>query len=175
MSFIVENKVFWRRIVLALFILSLLGPWMYDRLNVPAEYSCGKPSFRLEGDFCGYPMSGFHALAWSIGGFFYMVVDLIQGDFFGQTRELLVGLFLFPILPFFSTLLLIWKKDSHRLQIINLFAWGLGCILPLLILILEWNLQTIHLWGLWLYIVLAISALIFETSTLRSNAKNATN
>jgi len=174
MSFIVEDKVFWHRIILALFILSLLGPWMYDRINVPAEYPCEKPFIRLEGDFCGYPMSEFLIGFPFTGRFFIILWELITGTFTGQARELFVGLFLLPILPFFTTILLIWKKETRRLQMIDLVAWILALIPTLTVFIFLIKLQTIYLWGLWLYILLAISALIFEISVLKSTSKNAT-
>ena len=36
MSFVVEHKVWLRIFALALFILSMLGPWTFDLVNVPA-------------------------------------------------------------------------------------------------------------------------------------------
>ena len=174
MSLMVENKVFWRKIILALFILSLLGPWMYDRINVPAEYPCEKPFIRLEGDFCGYPMSEFLIGFPFTGRFFIILWELITGTFTGQARELFVGLFLLPILPFFTTILLIWKKETRRLQTIDLVAWILTLIPTLTVFILQIKHQVIHLWGLWLYIVLAISALIIEILILKFNSKNTT-
>ena len=162
MSFIVENKVFWRRIVLALFILSLLGPWMFDRIYVPAEYTCSTPTFRLEGDFCGYPMSGFLIVFPFTGRFFIILWELITGIFTGQARELFVGLFLLPTLPFFTTILLIWKKETRRLQTIDLVAWILALIPTLTVFITQIKDPVIRLWGLWLYILAAVSAVIVE-------------
>lgn len=163
MSFTVENKVFWRRIVLALFILSLLGPWIYDQLNVPAKYPCAGPSFRLEGDYCGYPMSGFLVFSMLIGRFFIILWELITGTFTGQARELFVGLSLPPIIPFFTTALSIWKKETHRLQTINLVAWILACVSTMMFIFYLKDHLVINLWGLWLYVVMAVGAIIIET------------
>jgi len=113
---------------------------MFEQINVPAKYACGKPSIRLEGDFCGFPLSGFQ--------FFSLFI--------------LVGLSLLLLIPFFTTLLVIWKKDSRRLQTINLSMWSLALILALLLFVLQLQDKVFYLWGLWLYIVLAICTLIVE-------------
>jgi hypothetical protein len=113
---------------------------MFDQINVPAEYACDEPFIRLEGDFCGYPLSGLQ--------FFSLFT--------------VVGLSLLLLIPFFTTLLLIWKKDSLRLQTINLSVWGLALILTLLLFVIQLKDKVFYLWGLWLYIVLAICTLIVE-------------
>jgi len=175
MPYTVKNEDFWRKLVLALFILSMLGPWAFDLLNVPAQYPCGWPTVRLEGDFCGYPMSGIGALLWATGGFFYIINDLIKGNIAARIPELITLIFTWlVILPFFSTLLLIWNKNSRRLQTINLIAWGLAGIPALVMFILQTNRdQLVHfsyyLWGLWLYILVAIGTVIFEILVSRSN------
>ena len=175
MSFIAGNKVWWRTLVLALFIISMLGPWMFDLLNVPAQYPCGKPSVRLYGDFCGYPMSGFEVIKWANSGFLYFLDELLEGNIAGRIINLILPLYSWLIiLPFFSILLLIWNKNSRRLQTINLIAWGLACILTLTLFILQTKeRQFIHtfylLWGIWLYILIAIGTIIFEILGLRSN------
>jgi hypothetical protein len=57
-SWLNEGKRIWRVITLAVLLLAILGPWAFDRTNVPAEFPCTGPHIRLEGDFCGIPMSG---------------------------------------------------------------------------------------------------------------------
>jgi hypothetical protein len=113
MSWINENRNIIRATALPLFLLAILGPWMYDLIHVPAEYTCGKPFIRLDGDYCGAPMSGFQFFSWFAGGFFYIVMELIAGTFSGRAREFLAALSLLPLFPFFSTLLLLWKKASQ--------------------------------------------------------------
>jgi len=177
MSLIIENKVWWRKLVLALFVISMLGPWAFDLLNVPAQYPCDMPSVRLYGDFCGYPMSGFGAVKWAAGGFFYILDELIKGNFAARIPELIIPIYAWIIiLPFFSILLLIWNKNSRRLQTINVIVWGLACLPTLTMIILQTNrdqfVQYFYLlWGLWLYILLAIGTIIFEILVLRSNTK----
>jgi hypothetical protein len=177
MSIIGKNKVLLRMLVLALFIISMLAPWAFDQLNVPAQYDCNKPSVRLYGDFCGSPMSGFGAFIWLAGGFFYMLDELIKGNIAARIPEFIFSIYAWIIiLPFFSMILLIWKKNSRRLQTINLVAWGLACLLTLAGFILQTNRdQFVHyfylLWGAWLYILVAIGTIIFEILALRSNTK----
>jgi hypothetical protein len=164
-----DNRVFIRITTLVLFTLSMLGPWMFERINVPAEYDCGKPYIRLESDFCGYPMPGFQVLPWFSVSFMEILVQMSRGTFTGRARELLIGLAILPLLPFFSTLLLMWKKDSRRLRTINLVAWSLALIPPLTIFILEINRQIVQLWGLWLYILVAVGAVIIEILLMKTD------
>lgn len=58
MFWINENKTIWRMIILFLLLIAFIGPWTYEQIHVPAQYECTPPNFRLEGDFCGTPLSG---------------------------------------------------------------------------------------------------------------------
>ncbi|HQU37277.1 MAG TPA: hypothetical protein PLR65_11905 [Anaerolineales bacterium] len=132
---------------LILFVVALLGPWTFDVINVPAEYECSEPFIRLSGDFCGMPMSGFQFLwLWIV-----------------------IGLSIPFLLPFFTTLLLLWKKDARRLRTIHLIAWALALILALVIFIGQTNDPIIRLWGLWLYILLAVGAILIEYLASKNN------
>ncbi len=66
MSWINKHKRVWRVAILVLLLVAIMGPWTFDRINVPSEYPC---SVRLEGDFCGTPMSGIWIFSWIIGGY----------------------------------------------------------------------------------------------------------
>ncbi|MBL8107912.1 MAG: hypothetical protein JNJ72_20255, partial [Anaerolineales bacterium] len=116
-----QNISIIRVVVLLLLILALLGPWAFDQINVPAEYDCS-PFIRLNGDFCGMPMSGIRFFQLWVGGFFYMLFELISGKFMGQGQEFLLVLAILPLLPFFTTLLLLWKKDARQLRTAHLIA-----------------------------------------------------
>lgn len=164
-----ENKVFWRGFILALLIVSMLGPWAYDKISVPAEYPCEWPVVRLYGDFCGMPFSWFSGFLLFAGDLFHILRAVVTGTFTGRGRELFVlVLLILPILPFFSTLLLLWKKDLPTLRKVHLIAWGLGCIFPLFILFVERNVRFSILWGPWLYLLVAVSAVIFEILICRT-------
>jgi hypothetical protein len=180
MSLVVENKVWGRKLALTLFIISMVGPWAFDLLAVPAKFPCSAPSVRLNGDFCGYPMSGFVSFVWASGSFFYILEDLIHGNIAARIPEFITLIQVWMIvLPFFSLLLLLWNKNSPRLQVINLIVLGLACLSALTIFIQQSDRDQLVnlsylLWGVWLYILAAIAAIIFETLAFRSMIKPGT-
>jgi hypothetical protein len=155
----------------------MLGPWMFDLINVPAEFTCSKPNVRLYGDFCGLPLSGFEFFKLFIGGFFYMLFTLTTGSFLNYPRELLVGRYVLSLIPVITSLLLLWKKETRLLPTINLIAWILALIPPLLMFMLlavQRSGYIFRLWGLWLYILVAISTVAFEINKFRSERKSVT-
>ena len=178
MSFINENKFLLRIIVLAIFIIAMLGTWTFDMINVPAQYVCDKPFVRLYGDYCGSPMSGFGAIQWFTSGFSYTLAELIKGNFAAQIPELIaLILVLIILLPFFSNLLLIRSRTSLRLQTINVIVWAIAFLPTFSMFVSQSNrdefVQFLYLqWGLLLYVLLAIGTLIFEIMLLRMNVKS---
>jgi len=165
---ILERKQTLRVASLALLILALIGSWTYDVIYVPAEYACSPPTIRLEGDYCGMLLSGIRVIFFLLEAFVSISVGFLTGTavFADRAREYLFTLFfLFPLLPFFSTALVIFKSNSHRRQIFNLLSWGLALIIGS-----YWSLITIatphpekwRLWGIWSYMVLTIGVLILE-------------
>ena len=162
----IKHKNILRQAALALLIISLLGPWMFDLINVPAEYPCDEPFVRLEGDFCGLPLSGFQFFKWFTGGLLYIIIDVVKGTFTGRSRELLAVLSIRPRIPFVTTILLLWR-DTPRLQIINLVAWILALIPTLTIFIFQIKDQAFRLWGLWLYILVAVGAVVLEIALMK--------
>ncbi|HEX5837201.1 MAG TPA: hypothetical protein VFY26_05170 [Anaerolineales bacterium] len=163
MTWLSRDRSLVRFTLVILLVISILGPWAFDRIYVPDEYTCESPFVRIDGDFCGSPMSWLSLFSWFTDGFLTTLRHLIAGLFAGQAREFLaVLLVMLPVLPFFSTLLLMWRKNSARLKTMHLIAWGLGCLFPLLIIAFEWDGPVLKLWGLWLYFLLAIGALLVE-------------
>ena len=166
MSWPSEHKRGWRLVILGLLLIAFVGPWAFDLINVPSEYSCSAPFIRLRGDYCGTPLSGLGILPALVGEFINIVVGLVTGamvitDLGRRFLFILSALLLF--LPFFSTLLLILPGNRQRQQIIHLVVWGLATVSSLWWLLLspaEWLPS--QLWGLWLYIGLAPSMLIVE-------------
>jgi len=126
--------------------VAIMGPWVFDRISVPSEYAC-TPNVRLEGDFCGIPMPGIWILF-----------------VFGSFSPLLP---LPIVLPFISTLLLIWSGERRRWQVFHVIAWGLAAIFSgaLLVMSRRSGLDA-ALWGVWLYVGLAASALMLEVLML---------
>ena len=173
-----KNKQIWRIASLGLLVLALVGPWTYDVIYVPAKYPCKPPDIRLEGDYCGVPLSGIQVISFLLEAFVSISVGFVTGTavFADRAREyLLTLLFLFPLLPFFSTALVIFKSNSRRQQIFHLLTWSLAFILCsywFLITIVNPHPQKWRLWGLWTYLVSAISVLILEIYT-RTAKKDA--
>ena len=167
MSWISENRNMIRTLALVAFLLAMLGPWMYDPIYVPAEYACSAPIIRLEGDFCGLPMSGFRVLTWFVPGFIGMLSRLFNPtnpDAYSprMVQYLTALFFIFPIFPFVGNLLMVFKHESQRLQTTNLIFWGIACVLTLPLLISGLGVQADKLWGLWIYIGLTICMSIIE-------------
>ncbi len=74
-----EYKRALRVALLILLLVAIAGPWAYDRVNVPAEYPCTAPFVRLEGDFCGSPLSGAWVLFTITGALANIVVGVVTG------------------------------------------------------------------------------------------------
>lgn len=167
MSWITEHQRTTRIVFIALLVVAFVGPWVFDRVNVPAEFECSEPAIRLEGDFCGHPMNGFQFIRWLGGGYKSIIESVLSGDFSFpvQGHELWIGvLLLFPILPVVSTLLL--RGDRPRMQVFSIIAWGLALYVGLF-LALNHHPALWKAWGLWLFILLAIAALILEILFLK--------
>lgn len=154
-----------RLFALLLFLAALTGPWMFDRIFVPAKYGC---DYRLDGDFCGIPMSGFQVLSW-------VAVGVVDASFDASDRPriaeyLVILFFLFPVVPFISNALMILKQKSQGLQFVNLICWTLACVLFLPLLMSGLNAQANHLWGLWLYVGLTITMVGTEAILVKRKA-----
>ena len=165
MSWINQHQRNWRIALLVLMVVAFMGPWAFDRVNVPSEYECSAPYIRLVGDFCGVPASGFRVC----GGIISISVGLVTGEFvlFEMDREILISLLLLsPFLPVFSTLFLILRGDHQRGQVFTIIAWVLAICGSLFLGLNLYPIVSWAVWGLWLYIGLAASALILEIIVL---------
>jgi hypothetical protein len=115
------------------------------------------------------PMSGIWLYRWMISGFISAAAELVTGTmrFVDWIREFLFSLILFlPLLPLFSTTLLILRGDHRRRQLFNIAAWGLGVGSGLLMGLSNYPKLFYVLWGVWLYALLAISMFILEILAL---------
>jgi hypothetical protein len=177
MSFIIKTSVLRHTLVLALFLVSMLGPWMFELIPVPAQYACATPSVRLYDDFCGYPRSGFETIKWFGRGVSYILGELIKGNFAEPIHALIFLICaLVVVLPFFSNFLLIGKRNSPRLQTMNVIVWGVACLPTLTMFILQTHrgqfVQLFYLlWGLGLFILLAMSTMLVEIVVVRLGNK----
>ena len=137
MSWIGKNKVVWRIATVVMAFVAMMGPWVYDRISVPAEYACSAPNVRLDGDFCGIPLTGVWIYSWWV---VHAMVGASEGLLRGAVslvdwaRGLLWCLsWCLFLLPFVSTLLLILRGDRRRRQVLHLMAWGLTAGLGVMI------------------------------------------
>ncbi len=174
MSWMNDHKREWRVVVLVLLLVSIIGPWIFDQIVVPSEYACLAPAIRLAGDYCGIPMSGIWILSAAAGVLVNIVVELVPGTtaFTDRFRELsfsLLGLLL--VLPFFSTLFLIVRGDRQHQLVFHVAAWSLAFGVGLWLAISSYPNLFWVLWGVWLYVGLAASVLIFEVGMLAVRRK----
>lgn len=162
-----ENQRIWRGIVLGLLLVALGGPWVFDQINVPAQYACSAPFIRLEGDFCGVPLSGF----WILGAAGLSVVGLLSGaaDLSEAWRP-----FLFLIglgLPLMTTAVLLLRGHQHRWIGFQIASFVLVVGLLLLSGLFSDPRQALVLWGASLYLAVAASTLIVEGLGLAARSR----
>lgn len=153
-----------------LFVVALIGPWVYERVNVPAQYPCTAPNIRLEGDFCGVPLTGGFALWTLVKDIPGLVMGLISGAFgLVEATSALVAFGLVGLIVAAPIVSLIWAMaDRGRrlwpLGLIGLWAVTLGLMLVLGTAPYARPLWAV--WGVWLYAGVAAVALVFEALSL---------
>jgi len=181
MIWIKKYRSVWRVSVLILLLVAFVGPWAFDRINVPAKYDCS-PYIRLEGDFCGSPLSGIRMLVWMFTWIIDGVINIVTGFFANKIAlapigfefliSLLNGLLIFLlILPIINTIRLFTRGVHPRRQLFTIISWVLAIGASLF-----WGLSNYPkvywaAWGIWLYMGLAVSALILEMLLILSNRK----
>jgi len=156
-----KHKSAIRRAFLMVFIVSIFGPWGFDRHSVPADIPC---DFRLYGDFCGTPIPAVGGIFMSLSIFFQSISDLSRHTLLYNER-LLNGLWLLNLFPIFTTIIILWIRETRFIRTINLIAWILAFISTLtafILLFLKIKGLVFWLFGLWLYILLAISVVVIE-------------
>ena len=164
-----KYKTVWRVGVLVLLLVAIAGPWAFDLIHVPSQYRCSAPIVRLEGDSCGVPLRGTTVISLMAGVLVNVSIEVVTGAIGPADRagEFVFGLFLFLVaLPVFSTLLLILRGDRRRWQVFTIVAWGLAVDIGLLLGLSSYPRLFWLLWGIWLYVGVASTALILEVLTL---------
>jgi hypothetical protein len=160
MTWIQKHRRHWRIAIIALLMVAFMEPWVLERLYIPAEYEC---PIRLDGDFCGLPQSGISLLFWLGSGF---AAGLFTGEISNPERIrefLLISLFiLLPLLPVLGTLLLITDQDNQRKQGFAIVFWILAIGFGIFIGMDNYPGLFWEVWGIWLYVAVAICALILE-------------
>ena len=100
-----------RGALIAVFVVSMAGPWVYDRIMVPAQFACSAPFIRLDGDFCGTPMSGFHLITLHLGPFLeFMLHAPSAGGPSAVALLTVVAPVIALVLPAITTLLVVWAR-----------------------------------------------------------------
>jgi len=166
MAFIQKYRTIGRLALLVLLGISFVGPWFFDEpIFIPADYECNLGLVRLEGDFCGLPTSFLQ--------YFWMIIvsslSTIRADVSGSLildewwhACLFVFMFFHPVLPFFSNFLLLWKPKHRSLRIFNWITWGVAALIALAFAIFSSDMLNPALWGIWLYRVVVLLALVWE-------------
>jgi hypothetical protein len=159
MSWIGERQRIWRTAILVLLVISFIGPWTGDRINVPEEYACSFPYLRTESDMCD--MIGVVGV---VSGVFRLAHASVNGTLaptdLTQTLLFLGSYLLFLLLVLTTLLFILRPKRRHKLQ---LLAWGLA-IIPIIFWGLIEAFPPSWMWGRRLYIGVAIVALLLELS-----------
>ena len=165
-----ENTRTWRIVILVLLVLAIMGPWGFDRTNVPAEFACNPPHIRLEGDFCGSPISGIRSLSWMFIGIPSFLLGWFTGEIDPNQALQSFGFILATILlllPIFNLLFILIRGAQPRFQKYHLVVCGLDFSMVLILGILNHPKFFYALWGIWLYIGLMISILVLEGILLK--------
>jgi hypothetical protein len=160
------NRNVWRVIVFLCLILAIIGPWWFDQIYVPSKYTCSSPFIRLEGDFCGKPMSGIWIFVFLASRVFELALEMFSGaiilsDVVSSILQILLYILLaiVLVLPLITTWLLILRGNHQRLRGLHIVAWFVGILCVIYAFGIPWPWA---LWGLWLYMGVAVSALTLE-------------
>jgi len=171
-----QRERIWRLFVIGLLLLAILGPWAFDPIFVPAEYPCKTPFIRLEGDLCGTPMSGSYMLREIVSEFIVRMGGILRGALppIDSGRDYIFTLFLgafLIVLPLLSNLVLVLAGNRRPWQFFNVVACGLALGLALLVGFVAYSKPYWELWGAWLYIGVAITAVLVEVLILNGTLR----
>jgi hypothetical protein len=170
MTWINNHKRLWRTAVLLLLIVSITGPWIFDKIWVPAEFICRPPNLRIDQNYCGLPTPGIQFFFFVISSFFLAISSMVTGEmaFLGFVRELLFSaLFLLFLLPLLTTFSLILRGNNQSKFAV--LVCGVAASVGIFVILADNGRQIWPVWGIWLYIGLAVVALVLELSLLRVN------
>ena len=165
MDWIIQHRSWVGIAVAAALVIAIVGPWAYTRDGVPPAEWCQPPLILLEDGSCVGRNSGAYFLLLSIIGFPAGILQILSGEL--VLSELLrysvfplffTGMFLLPVI---STLLLLRCASSLKRRTFYVIAWGLAAGLGLLQALTAEAIHPAHLWGIWLYILLALGLLAF--------------
>jgi hypothetical protein len=156
------HKNTWRLIAIVSLAVSLSGPWVFDRIAVPAPHECTAPWVRLTDDLCGIPVS-------PVG----FILEQIQ---YTPSLASLFPFLLLPLalaIPIITTLVLILLKEFkpwkivHIVVLILLTATGIFYVYSAI-----GSTAQAALWGVWLYLITLLILLVLEIVTLRIRSRH---
>jgi hypothetical protein len=153
-----NNSQIWRGFVLGLLLVALMGPWVFEQINVPAQYACSAPFIRLEGDFCGVPVSGI----WILGVVGLSVVGLQGGAVILSEVGRSILILAVLGLPLISTAVVLLRGSRRRWIGFQLATFGLTAGMLLLSGLFSASNRTPVLWGPWLYLAVVGVTLLLE-------------
>jgi hypothetical protein len=170
MSWISRTRTIWRLAVLILGVAAIAGPWTYTADGVgPVEY-CKPPHVLLESDRCVRLVPWTEAFGFMAAAFAQMSVALITGRLaLAERGREFVGVALFTagavllVLPLLATLLALLGRARRRARTFRAAAWGVAGLVALLAaVVLGAPGSHLALWGIWLFVGLAVVALTME-------------
>jgi hypothetical protein len=140
--------------------MAIFGPWFFDTVPVPLSRPCSPPNVRVDGAFCGWPVS----ISLFYPELFKTMTELITGSVSFDSLQQWIILFALTLLlfPFMSIAILIIRGEHRSLLTIHRAVLGISASISV------WIAWTIHskaswvLWGLWLYLWLTIGMFILE-------------
>ncbi len=140
---------------LVLIIATAAGPWFTDTHPATAD-TCAAPLIWLGDGRCACLVSLFSALG----------VAATPG------QATMLWLCLLPLIPFFSTSLLLFVKEHRALWVGHLVVWGLaGAFSILLFIRIRFSYHIVWLWGAGLYGMLALAIITGEILVNRRQSK----
>jgi hypothetical protein len=162
MASIIVNKRTWRAAALILLLVAMIGPWTYDLISVPAQYTCDWPNVRLQGDFCGLPLSILWAGPGAILGAIVaaFTTNIAPGTWFPQVLVMLTMIFIF--VPPLTLLVLLRRGEQDRWQSLNVLVLILAATGAAAYLILQLPRPYGPPWGALLYVIVVLSLLALE-------------
>ena len=165
MAWIIQHKRWFGLAIAAALLIAIVGPWAYTRDGVPPAEWCQPPNILLENGSCVGRSSGAYFLLLSIIGFPAGILQTLSGELglsdllrYSVFPLYFLGMFVLPVI---STLLVLRSPSSLKRRTFYAIAWGLAAGLGLLQALTQEAIHPAHLWGIWLYILLALGLLAF--------------
>jgi predicted ferric reductase len=177
-AWLYTHKKKWRRWILLLMLVSIVGPWIYETIYVPPPNPCSS-GFRVNENFCGSPLSGMWVFFTVLASVSSITSRFFTGEASAGEFLLSVGTILYILLPVVSLLLVAGKADPSPQKVklhhgILIFASMLG-VLGVLIVMNDISF-ILKMWGFWTYSLLVFISLALELlSLLITRRQNAVN